>query len=535
MKFDSWPKSRIAAPAILILATALVFGRVVGFGWTEWDDTINVTKNPGLNPITPASLWSFWRTPYEGLYIPVSYSLFAAEVAISRAMFPGPALDPRLFHALSLVLHAACVLLVWQILRSRIASGLPALAGAMIFAVHPLQVESVTWISEQRGLLSALLCFAMLCLSPDGDAPPWRRALCLTLFTLAILAKPHAVIAPLLLAVLRGKGAWRATVAAAVSVWPLLVAAAVVAMITRTQQPGAWAWGGVGVAPWLRPIVAGDAISFYAEKFLLPVGLCLDYGRIPARVVADPLLVVRAVAMFAVIMGICIVPRMRVIRVPVMLAVAGLLPVLGLVPFTFQGFSTVADRYAYLPMLGAAVGVALTASRIRPALAAAAAVGYVAWLVGLMVLTSVHLPTWRDDEALNRQIICINPRSTGGHLGLGVALSRGGRTGEALEELRAAVVANPDYFQARYELAQQLHLRGLRREAEGHYRAALTLRPTWADAHSNLGILLAQEGRLDDAIKHFRKAIALEPDHLAARMNLKRAETSAPASPAAEK
>jgi hypothetical protein len=95
MKFDSWPKSRIAAPAILVLATALVFGRVVGFGWTEWDDTVNVTKNPGLNPITPASLWSFWRTPYEGLYIPVSYCLFAAEVAISRAMFPGPALDPR--------------------------------------------------------------------------------------------------------------------------------------------------------------------------------------------------------------------------------------------------------------------------------------------------------------------------------------------------------------------------------------------------------------------------------------------------------
>ncbi len=87
-----------------------------------------------------------------------------------------------------------------------------------------------------------------------------------------------------------------------------------------------------------------------------------------------------------------------------------------------------------------------------------------------------------------------------------------------------------DYFQAHYELAQQLHLLGRRREAEGHFCAALTLRPTWADAHSNLEILLAQEGRLDEAIEHFRKDITLEPDQLAARMNLKRAETSAPRS-----
>jgi hypothetical protein len=534
MKFDSWPKSCTAAPAILVLATAIVFGRIVGFGWLAWDDDINVTKNPGLDPVTPASLWKFWQAPYEGLYIPVSYMLYAAEAAISRVLFPGAALDPRLFHAVSLVLHATCVLLVWQILRTRIASGLPALAGALIFAVHPLHVESVAWISEQRGLLSALLCFAMLCVSPDGAAPPSQRVLCLALFTLALLAKPQAVIAPLLLAVLRGKGAWRATAAAAVSEWPLLIAAAVVAMITRAQQPGAWAWGGVGVAPWLRPIVAGDAICFYLEKFLIPARLCLDYGRIPARVVADPLLVARALIAIVVILGICIVPRMRAMRVPAMLVVVGLIPVLGLVPFTFQGFSTVADRYAYLPMLGAAVGVAAVAARVRPPVAVAAAVGYTVWLVGLTVLTSVHLPTWRDDEPLNRQIIHVNPRSPGGHFGLGVALSHSGRIEEAMQELRAAVSVNPDYFQARYELAQQLHLLGLRREAEGHYRAALTLRPTCADVHSNFGILLAQDGRLDEASEHFRKAIALEPDHQAARANLTRAETSAPAAPAGE-
>ena len=516
----------ISRAAGLVIITAAVFGRIIGFGWVSWDDNINVTENPGLHPVTWASVWGFWRAPYEGLYIPVSYTVYAAEVAFSRLVFPGDALDARPFHAVSLVLHATCVLLVWQILRSRIATGWPAVAGSMVFALHPLQVESVAWISEQRGLLSAAMCLGMLCLSHDTAIFPARRAACLALFTLGILAKPQAVVTPLLLAILVGKGSWRATIAATRDVWPLLVTAAIVSVVTKIQQPSTWSWEGADVAVWLRPIVAGDAICFYAEKFLVPVGLCLDYGRTPARVLADPFLVGRAFLALAVIAGICVVSRMRAIRMPVMLAVAGLLPVLGLVPFTFQGFSTVADRYTYLPMLGAAVGIAQAATRVRPAHAAAVSTGFVAWVVVLTTLTIGQLPTWRDSDALNRQIIRVNPQSTGGHLGLGASLANSGRLQEAVEELRAAVEANPEYAKARHKLAVTLHALGLRQEAEEQYRAALQLRPRWSYPHNDLGILLAEQGRLGEAIEHFREAVALRPDLPAQRINLEKAEAA---------
>lgn len=520
--------------ASLVSITVIAFGRIVGFGWVCWDDDIHVTENPGLHPVTIASVWEFWRAPYEGLYIPVSYTVYAAEAAISRGMFPSGSLDPRPFHALSVMLHATCVLLVWRILCTRVAAGWPAVIGAMAFAVHPLQVESVAWISEQRGLLSATLCLGVLCLPPAAAATPVRRVWCVGLFTLGILAKPQAVITPLLLAILDGKGSWRSAVASVRHSWPLLVTAAIVAVITKIQQPSEWSWEGANVAIWLRPIVAGDAVCFYAEKFLVPLGLCLDYGRTPARVLSNPLLVLRAVLAMVVMAGICIVPRMRSIRVPILLVVVGLLPVLGLVPFTFQAFSTVADRYAYLPMLGAAVGIALAASRVRPSHVVAAAAGFVAWLLALAMLTLGQLSTWHDSESLNKQIIRVNPHSAGGHLGLATALRESERLHEAAEELRVAVTANPDYAQTHYALASTLHKLGLRREAEEHYRAALRLRPRWSNAHNDLGILLAEQGRFEEAVMHFREAVSLRPDLTAQRINLEQAEAALKDSPSGD-
>lgn len=506
--------------------TAIVFGRTVGFGWVGWDDDVHVTGNPRLHPVTIASVWEFWRAPYEGLYIPASYTLFAAETAVSRSLFPNGPLDPRPFHALSIVLHATCVLLVWQILRVRVAAGWPAVAGAMLFAVHPLQVESVAWISEQRGLLSAMLCLGVLLLRPSETDSQSRRTAGVVLFALGILAKPQAVITPLLLAILDGKGSWRSALGSLGRSWPLLMTAAVVAVITKIQQPSEWSWEGADVAAWLRPVVAGDAICFYAEKFLVPVGLCLDYGRTPARVLSNPLLVLRAVLVIAVIASVCILPLLKSIRVPVMLVVIGLLPVLGLVPFTFQAFSTVADRYAYLPMLGAAVGIAQAAGRVAPRRATAAACGFAGWMVALTAVTLWQLPTWRDSAALNGQIIRVNAQSAGGRLGLAAAYLDHGRVQEAAEELRAAVTANPDYAKARYELASTLHKLGLRHEAEEHYRAAIRLRPRWSYAHNDLGILLAEQGRLEEAVGHFREAVSLRPDLPAQRMNLERAEAT---------
>jgi hypothetical protein len=540
-RFSSSPNLR--AGLLLVGLVVLVFGRICFYGWIDWDDDVHISRNPGLNPVTLSNVAGFWVRPYELLYIPVSYTFFAGEVLLSRALFPpepGVPPDPRPFHAISLLLHASCVLLVWRLIARRVRGCWPAVAGAALFAVHPLQVESVAWISEQRGLLATLLSLAAIALHfrSGGEESPTRRS-CTTVagiacFGLAMLAKPQAVVVPLLLLILEPRTPGRSVLGTARGLWLWFLMAAGVGVIAKAQQPSDWSWEGAAVSPMLRPIVAGDAIGFYATKLLLPFGLCIDHGRTPAVVLASPWLCLRAVATLGAVAAPWFVPGLRGCRTPVGLALAGLLPVLGLVPFTFQGFSTVAERYAYLPMLGPALGVALAldharATRLRPLLPWATSLG----ILVLGVLSARQTAVWQSRSTLNAHAVRTNPRTYGARLNLAATLIDEGKIAEAADILRRAVEANPDYVKARYELGSTLHKLGELAEAEVHYEAAIRLRPQWSYVHNDLGILLAQQGRLTDALARFRAAVALRPDLPGPRQNLQQVERllAGPSSP----
>jgi hypothetical protein len=522
------------AGLLLVGLVTVVFGGICVNGWIDWDDDVHISRNPGLNPVTASSLAGFWTRPYELLYIPVSYTLFAGEVLLSRALFPhepGTAPDPRPFHAVSLLLHAGCVLLVWRLIARRVPALWPAAAGAALFAVHPLQVESVAWISEQRGLLATLLSLAAIAIhSWSRDEPAkWRRswadAAGLGCFVLAMLSKPQAVVVPLLLLILEPRPAGRSVLGTARGLWPWFLLAAAVSVIAKLQQPSDWSWTGAEVSPLLRPIVAGDALAFYATKLLLPFGLCIEYGRTPAVVLDDPWLCLRAVVALALAAAPWCMPKLHGWRTPVAVSLAGLLPVLGLVPFTFQGFSTVADRYAYLPMLGPALGLAVAVeraatTRLRPILPWAVCL----CMLLLGIVSARQASVWRNGATVNAHAIRTNPDTYGARLNLAITLAEQDRLVEAADLLRRAVEVKPDFVKARYELASTLHKLGALSEAEVHYEAAIRLRPQWSYVHNDLGILLAQQGRLEEAVARFRAAVALRPDLPAQQLNLRRAE-----------
>ena len=142
---------------LLLVFTALVYGRVVGYQFLTWDDDLHITKNPYLNPLSWSGVLHFWREPYENLYIPVSYSFWAFEAWISQHLSGRiTPFDPAVFHVGNLLLHLACCWLVFRLLLRLIGHTLAAWAGALLFSLHPLQVESVAWIGESRGLLAAL-------------------------------------------------------------------------------------------------------------------------------------------------------------------------------------------------------------------------------------------------------------------------------------------------------------------------------------------------------------------------------------------
>lgn len=507
---------------IPVAAAIAVYGRACGFGWVSWDDPIHVTAHPGVEPPTWEGVLHVWQEPYRQLYIPVSYTLFAAEAAACR-LLGLEAADPRLFHAVSVALQALAAGLVYRLLGRLVGAGWPAAAGAVLFAVHPLQAESVCWISEQRGLLAtvgALVCMTLF-VAACQDAPrqPWhdRRAWgAAVALCLALLAKPSAVAVPLMLAcLLRWPVGW-SWQAVARAIWPLAMPAAVIAVATRGLQSAADVFDPL----WSRPIVAGDALAFYATKLVVPAGLCMEYGRTPGVVVADPASVALAGATLLAVLAIVMVPRLAACRGPLALALAGLAPVLGLVPFTFQEFSTVADRYAALPLLAPAVGVAVMcrgAGVLRAGLVAAG-------LLLLAAVSATQAATWRDSESLYRHAIRVNPRSIHARMNLGLVLLDEGRPAEAEPLLVEAVSLAPGYAKARYNLGLARHESGRLAEAEASYRRAIELDPGYAEAHNNLGILLCEQGRVAEGRDHFRAALRLQPGFTAARRNLARAE-----------
>jgi protein O-mannosyl-transferase len=519
---------RILSIAAMTTLFAIAFAGVLRCGWVNWDDPLHVLDNPLLEAGSGAGA-AVWQAGYRGLYIPVSYCLFGAEARAARWLAGAGSAsrpDALLFHAVSLVLHAVCVGLVWRLLLTLSADRAAAAAGATLFAVHPLQVESVAWISEQRGLLAAALGLVAVdrwtALWARGTPPSRWNAIGGTVALIAaLLAKPSAIVVPGIvaaLAVFHGGVPWR-RIGSMLAPWTVLALGC--AVITKVLQAPA-----ADDAPPLamRFVVAFDALAFYASKLVLPFNLCIDYGRTPTVVLADPWAWCRAAACAAAVGAIFLVPVCRPARLPLALWLVPLVPVLGLVPFTFQGISTVADRYTYLAMLGPAAGAtALLAGSATRAVFIATSAG----LVVLALVAAGQTMTWRDSLALNLHALGVNggTRDTANNLGLACLDER--RHEDAAVRFRQSIARDPRYPKSRFNLGLTYHELGLADEAERCYAAALAIDPCYTAAHNNLGILLASQGRLATAAEHFRAA-SRGPGGREGSLNLRRLESLTP-------
>jgi tetratricopeptide (TPR) repeat protein len=560
---------------VICLAVLLVFGRIVNHEFLTWDDDLHVTRNPYLQAPWAQTLVRFWREPYCGLYIPAAYTLFAGEARLSR-LWNGLPLDPRVFHATSLVLHLGCAWLTYRLLHTWTERPAPAALGALLFCVHPLQVESVAWVSETRGLLAAL--GSLFAISAYYRAYPtlvrshadpalhaniaerssWRcvvwQSAALAAWGIALLSKPSAVVVPVLIALIEFgcfRVSWRQI---AERLWFWLLPAIGVSFLTGAEQREDLLLERTSML--VRPLIAGDALSWYAAKLAIPIGLCADYGRSPSAVMASGwryagLFVACASAFMA-----SFLPRRRLWLTCWGIWLIGLLPVLGLVPFAYQYYSTVADRYAYLSMLGPALALALGLpdfhpdSRSRGILWSGTAVFILAW----GCLSWRQAETWRNDEALYGRMLAINPQSfvawnnlgsrralagktdeaitlfqkslqirpdfALAHRHLGLAYMQLGRREEALAELQQAVRLAPYDGLAHYDLGVILVDMGRGQEAEREFGAAIRINPVFAEAHNNLGNLYQQQGDHLLAARHYRRALAISPTFATARVNL---------------
>jgi tetratricopeptide (TPR) repeat protein len=505
-------------PGLLLLAaTLLVYQRVWHAGFV-WDDDAHVIR-PELQPLR--GLWRIWFEPgATQQYYPVLYSAFWLELRLWGYSAPG-------YHLANLVLHGTAAWLLYLALRRLCVPG--ALLGACAFALHPVCVESVAWISEQKNTLSAVfyLAAALAYLRFDAGRRPAWYALGMLLFGLALLSKTVTATLPAALLVViwwkRGRVSWRGDVLP-LAPWLAMGAAAgaVTAWMERTHVGAGGAAFALGAAE--RILVAGRATWFYLGKVFWPADLVFIYPRwtLDTGSLWQFLCPAGVVAALAALYGLR--HRSRGPLAAALLFAGTLFPALGFVDVYPFRFSFVADHFAYLAaamaLSAAAAGLALAAGRLSRGMRAAAIAAGTCALALLASLTWRQSAEYKDVITLWRATLARNPGCWLARNDLGLALMAQGKTDEAIAEYRGAIEAEPGFAGAHNNLGIALMGRGQPDAAIAQYRRALELEPGDAETHNNLAMALRREGRLDEALAQYGMAMAIKPDDLATNFNM---------------
>ena len=499
-------------PALLLVAAVIFSYQPVWHAGFIWDDNDYVTDNPLLS--APDGLWRVWfSTDSPSQYFPLVYTTFWLEHALWGLNAAG-------YHWVNILMHAGNALLVWRLLSRLKISG--AWLGAAFFALHPVQVESVAWITELKNVQS-MAFFLLALLAWDEfveERPAWRwYVLALVFHALALFSKTTACTLPaalILVLWLKGKPINLLRWIQMIPFVALGVAMGFVSMWWERHHQGTV--GDVYTLGWLdRLLVASRAVWFYAGKLLWPVNLTFNYPLWTIQAAA-PLAYVGLVAGASAGAAIYFARRFvgRSVEVAAVFFVATLSPMLGFVMmYTFK-YTFVADHYQYVAMLGP---VALAAEGMSTALNSFAKKSAFLKPVVYGVLVSVLcVLTWRQSrmyenlETLWRMTIERNPDSYMGHNNLGAIFLGQGKVDDAVASFERALVIRPNHGNAHGNLANALRMKGRTEEAILHFRKAVEIEPQEGKAHSDLGYGLLQIGRVDEAIAEAQKAVELQPN-----------------------
>ncbi|HZZ43796.1 MAG TPA: tetratricopeptide repeat protein [Tepidisphaeraceae bacterium] len=496
---------------IIFIVIAVVFHLLLSADFVSWDDWQTIAQNPRLNPVTWEEVGYYWAHSYMDLYVPVTYMFWGFLAAIGRTGAADPNgiwLNPAVFHGANLLLHVGSSVIVYKILRMLAALPATALFGALLFAIHPVQVEAVGWISGGKDVLAGLLSLACVWqyLEWSEKGWKWHYAFALGLYAIGMLAKPAAVVTPLVIAGIeiwaRGKS-WRKVTR---GLWFWIVIAVPVVVVARLAQPTPETF----VTPLLgRPVVMMDALAMYMGKLIWPAQLGIDYGRAPEWVLGstDKYFTCAATAMVVAIAW-AMRKRWREIVAGALVFVIMLLPVLGLVKFDFQRYSTVADHYLYAAMLGPAMAGAFALERIKSRWMLCVA-GLVITALGIKAF--VQTENWRDSRTLFSHALEVNPTSLAGNDGLGNMALHTGDIPEAIARFEEAVRGHPHDPIANFNLANALLLAGRYSEAAASYRWALEGRQ-YPFLYVNYANALARSGRLKEAFQVAEEGLRQWPE-----------------------
>lgn len=545
----SWSKRDWFFCLILAVVTMLAYQHAWQ-GGLLWDDE-DCIAGPDLRSLD--GLRRIWFQPRAtGQYYPLLYTSYWLQQRLWGD-------SPTGYHLVNLVLHIGCVVLVLKILRSLRIPG--AELATIIFALHPVNVETVAWIAERKNTLSGLfgLAATLSYLKFDENRTGRSYALAVGLFLFGLLSKTAIVTLPLAWLVIfwwkRGAISWRRD---SVPLVPFFFLSAAAGLMTWWVEYGNIAYKAsiLAFSPVDRCLIAGRAFWFQLGKVLWPSNLMFVYPRweINAGVWWHYLFPLAVLALLGILWSLRRWSRAPLVGVLVYIFL--LLPSLGFLNIYFFLYSFVADHWQYLACLGiitpCASGIALLAGKLKR---------WQGWLepgTSLLLAGVLFILTWQqsrmytDIETLYRTTIARNPacwmaynnlgnilyqanripeamdlfnqalriKPDAAHYSLGNALLQTGRTSGAIDEYEEALRINPDYAEAHNNLGSALLQTGRTPEAIEQYEQALRINPGFATAHNNLGNALVRTGRAQEAIDHYKQALRISPNSASTHNNL---------------
>jgi protein O-mannosyl-transferase len=497
-------RALVLATLALPLLTGLTYLPAFHGGFI-WDDDDHFAANPAMT--APDGLRKIWSSLAVSRYYPLTLTTFWVQ----RRLW---GLNPLPYHATNVVLHGINAMLLFALLRKLDVRG--AWAAAALWAAHPVNVESVAWVTELKNVQSGLFFFlTLLCYRQFETKPrPFWYTLSLLCFAAALLSKPSTVVLPLVLLLCAWwhRGRWKPE-----DLWrtaPFFLISAAMSLLTITEQRGHIERG---PQEWSlsfteRLAVAGRAVWFYAGKTVWPSPLSFVYPRwqINAESMIWLLPMLGVLIAFACLWLLRQDGRARAALFGLGYFLIALLPVLGGFDIYYFRYSFVADHFQYLACLGiialiTAGGAVLLQRRAlqRPVAAVAVTV--------LASMSWRHCSTFRDHETLWRDTLATNPRAAIAYVNLGALLNSQKQYEAAIGYFQQAVRLKPSTVEPHNNMG--IALTELRRydEALSEFQEALRCNPDYAPAHYRLGVLYAKMNRLDDAEQEYLTAIGYGP------------------------
>jgi Tfp pilus assembly protein PilF len=514
----------------LVLACVAVYGRTLAHDFVNYDDPLYVTENAEVRAgLSWANIaWAF--TTDRAMYMhPLTWISHMVDCEVYG-------LRPWGHHLTNLVLHAIDSVLLFLVCAGMTRRLWPSALVAALFAVHPLHVESVAWISERKDVLSMLFWTASLgAYAWYRRGPGLGRYLSVALlFLAALMSKPMVVTLPFVLLLLDywpleragraaplGDAARRLTWLAVEKI-PLFLMTLLFCVVTFAMQSRANNLSFGDEVPLVsRCANAAVVYVLYLAKTVWPSGLAAYYEHPitrPLWQVAGAVVILAAISVFCILRA----RRQPYLVVGWLWYLGTLVPVIELVQ---AGTFSHADRYTYIPLVGIFIMVAWGGADVAAAWRVpkrALAVGSGVMLAALTVCAGVQAGHWRDGETLFRHAIAAGHESAAAHNNLAVLAMSKGRRDEARNHLEKALALKPDYADALGNKGKLALDQGRNEEARACLTKALELRPNHVNVLNNLGVLETNEGRLEEARVCLTKALELKPRHVEALNNMGR-------------